>query len=82
MIKLKSPFTKSNIVVLSIVYLIAIIFFFTIAFEQDIESFLGAVKISTVFILIPTLIGWYLLKWIFEAVLTIFQIDEKDYLHD
>ncbi|RXJ82160.1 hypothetical protein [Arcobacter sp. F2176] len=69
MIKLNSPLTKTNILILSTIYIITIIFFFSIAFEQNINTFFEAVKIATNFILIPTLIGWYILKWSFEAIL-------------
>ncbi len=78
MINFKSPLTKSNLLILCLVYIISIVFFFTIAFEQNLETFFGSVKIATVIVLIPTLIGWYLLKWIFEGIYTMLRVKEKN----
>lgn len=82
MIKFKSPLTKSNLLILCLVYIISIVFFFRIAPEQNMETFLGSVKIATIIILIPSFIGWYILKWMLEVIFTILQINKKDSSYD
>lgn len=66
----KNTFSKTNLIILGVLYSGLIIFFYYIGFEHSLNDFFNAVRIATVIFLIPTLIGTFMFKWFFEIILT------------
>lgn len=66
----KNTFSKTNLTILGVLYSGMIIFFYYIGFEHSLNDFFNAIKIATVIFLIPTIIVTFMVKWLFEIILT------------
>ena len=66
-----SAFSKSNLKLLTGLYLCIIIFFYYIGFQHNLNDLLNAVLIATKIFLIPTIIGTYILKLLLEIIYTL-----------
>jgi len=72
MIKISIAFSKSNIILLAVLYIGVIIFFYYINFTHTLNDLLNSIIVATKIFLVPSIIGILFLKWTFEVILTLF----------